>query len=196
MSESPTKLLRPFFERPTLKVAPELIGKRLVFESPDGRLSARIVEVEVYIGLDDPACHAARGKTSRNAPMFGPGGFSYVYFIYGMYNCLNFVTEPEGAPAAVLIRGAEPLHGIDLMRQNSPRLKSDHLLLAGPGRLCRSMGITTVHTNMNMENGCLFVEDTGECPDSIQSSPRVGIKEGTELLWRFYDVNSRSVSKV
>jgi len=169
---------------------------RLVFESSQGRLSARIVEVEAYIGQGDPACHAARGKTARNAPMFGPGGFSYDYFIYGMYNCLNFVTETEGLPAALLLRAAEPVDGIETMRFNSPRERKDVRLLAGPGKLCRSMGITTDHTNLDLTNSAIYLQDCGQPVKGVAKAPRVGIKQGTDLLWRFYDMNSPSVSRV
>ena len=120
MSARNHKLSRSFYSRPTLAVAADLVGKFLVYHSPTGRLSARIVEVEAYIGRDDPACHAARGMTDRNAVMFGLPGFAYIYFIYGMYHCLNFVTEPEGSPAAVLLRAAEPQEGQDIMTRLSP----------------------------------------------------------------------------
>ncbi|UCE23194.1 MAG: DNA-3-methyladenine glycosylase, partial [Candidatus Zixiibacteriota bacterium] len=109
------KLPRSFYNRPTIEVARDLIGKYIVYASTAGLMSARIAEVEAYIGKDDPACHAARGKTRRNAVMFGKPGFTYIYFIYGMYHCLNFVTEKEGHPAAVLLRAAEPCEGIDIM---------------------------------------------------------------------------------
>jgi DNA-3-methyladenine glycosylase len=104
------KLTRSFYLRPTLEVARELLRKTIVYRHRAGILAADIVEVEAYIGEDDPACHAAVGRTTRNAVMYGPGGFSYIYFIYGMYNCFNIVTEKTGLPAAVLVRAVEPVH--------------------------------------------------------------------------------------
>ena len=106
------RLKRSFFNRPTLTVAEELIGKYLVHNHDGRRMSGRIVEVEAYIGEDDPACNAASGLTKRNAIMYGPAGYAYIYFIYGMYNCLNVVTDRKGFPAAVLIRAAKPVEGI------------------------------------------------------------------------------------
>ena len=123
-----------FYNRSTLVVARELLGCNILFRNNDTLFSGRIVETEAYIGMDDPACHAAVGKTTRNAVMFGPPGISYVYFIYGMYNCLNVVTEEDGYPAAVLIRAIEPIKGIEVMQQNrnKTRLKD---LGSGPGKL-------------------------------------------------------------
>src|ERR1700722_12034729 len=127
------RLSRDFFSRPTLTVAQELLGKIMVFKGTAGL----ITETEAYIGQDDPACHAARGKTPRNAIMFGPAGFSYVYFIYGMYYCLNFVTEDEEVPAAVLIRGL-------MLIEPSP------LHLNGPGKICRHLSITRDHNAIDV----------------------------------------------
>lgn len=188
------KLPRSFYERPTLEVAPEILGKYLVHRTPEGTTAAKIVEVEAYIGQDDPACHAARGKTPRNAVMFGPPGVAYIYFIYGMYYCLNFVTEREGFPAAVLIRAAEPVAGVDIMRARYPG-KKDHELLSGPGRLCRALGLTRAQNGLDLTGEKLYLEDYAIVVSNIGSSPRVGIKVGAKRHWRFYDKDSRAVSK-
>lgn len=185
---------RSFYNRPTLEVASDLLGKYIVYESPDGRLSARIVEVEAYIGQDDPACHASRGQTKRNAIMFGPPGFSYIYFIYGMYHCLNFVTEDEGKPAAVLLRAAEPSDGVELMQQRSSKSRP-HELLNGPGKFCRAFGLNRSQNNCDLTNSELYLEDHQEKVPDIKQSHRIGIRLGADLLWRFYDGSSKSVSK-
>jgi DNA-3-methyladenine glycosylase len=127
------RLTRDFFNRPTVQVAQDLLGKIMVF----GSFGGIITETEAYVGQDDPACHAAKGITPRNAIMFGEAGFSYVYFIYGMYHCLNFVTEEEGFPAAVLIRGIQ-------------LIKPSPHLLNGPGKLCRHLGITRDHNGIDL----------------------------------------------
>lgn len=161
-------LPRSFFERSTLKVARELLGMRLHFKPHSGI----ITETEAYIGQDDPACHAAKGLTPRTKVMFGPAGFSYIYLIYGMYYCLNIVTEKEGFPAAVLIRGV-------LWDQTSQHLN-------GPGKLCRAWQITKEHNNMNMcAMSEYFAITEGSPPLDIQVTSRIGIKVGTEHLWRF-----------
>ncbi|MBA3814035.1 MAG: DNA-3-methyladenine glycosylase [Alphaproteobacteria bacterium] len=161
-------LNRAFFDRSTLTVAQQLLGKIMVF----GNAAGLITETEAYIGQDDPACHAARGKTPRNAVMFGPAGFTYVYFIYGMYHCLNFVTEGEGSPAAVLIRG------LMLIEPSS-------LHLTGPGKLCRHLGITRDHNGIDIATSPFFyVKDSPFSPD-FEATPRIGITKGQEKLWRF-----------
>ncbi len=176
-------------------MAEEIIGKFLVYRSPRGRLAARIVEVEAYIGQDDPACHASRGMTPRNRPMFGPPGHSYIYFVYGMYHCLNFVTEPENQPAAVLLRAAEPVSGMEIMRELSPG-KDGYHLLNGPGKFCRSFGLTTDQNELDLTGNVLYIEDRNYTVSNINRSPRIGIKEGTERLWRFYDAGSPAVSRM
>ncbi len=188
------RLTRSFYDRPTLEVAGDLIGNQIVYESPKGRLSARIVEVEAYIGQDDPACHAARGKTERNAVMFGPPGFAYLYFVYGMYHCLNFVTEQAGFPAAVLLRAAEPVDGLDLMRANSPG-QPDFRLLSGPGKFCRSFGLTREQNGLDLTGSEIYLEGDSSTTTNIEQSSRIGIKVGTELLWRCYDADSPALSK-
>lgn len=162
------RLKRDFFERPTLTVAEELIGKTMVFRGTP----AVITETEAYVGEDDPACHAARGKTQRNAVMYGKAGITYVYFIYGMYHCLNFVTEAEGFPAAVLIRGVRA-DGVNDKKLN------------GPGKLCRFFGITKEHNGEDLTVGDgFYVADTG-LTLPFKRTPRIGISAGTEKLWRF-----------
>lgn len=188
------KLPRSFYSRPTLQVAADLIGKHIVYNSPVGRLSARIVEVEAYIGHDDPACHAARGMTGRNAVMFDKPGFTYIYFIYGMYHCLNFVTEPSGTPAAVLLRAAEPRLGLDVMRTNSPRQKDDRLL-AGPGKFCRAFGLTRQHNGLDLTGRTIYLEDHHDQPGNIIRTPRIGINHAVERPWRFFDPGSAAVSR-
>jgi len=192
MAASVRKLKRAFYLRPTLDIARDLIGKFLVYRHDDEYLAARLVEVEAYIGEDDPACHAAVGKTARNEMMYGPGGYSYIYFIYGMYHCLNVVTEQKGFPAAVLIRGAEPVDGLDYMRQNygsdRPRITN------GPGKLCRAFGLSREHNGLDLTGPVLYIEDRGYHAGRIEISPRIGIKKGTAKKWRFFDPDSAYVS--
>ena len=183
---SADKLSREFYLRPTLEVARDLLGKVLVYKNSSRITSARLVEVEAYVGEDDPACHAAAGCTSRNEIMYAEGGRAYIYFIYGMYYCLNVVTERKGFPAAVLLRGAEPLDGISYMKSNFPP-NYRHRLADGPGKLCRAFKLTRRQNGLDLTGNSLFLEDRGYRPDKIVATPRVGIKKGTEKLWRFVD---------
>ncbi|MFQ5498332.1 MAG: DNA-3-methyladenine glycosylase [Candidatus Zixiibacteriota bacterium] len=194
MPESHHRTLpRSFYDRPTLDVAADLIGKQIVFNRSDGRLAARIVEVEAYVGQDDPACHAARGQTKRNAVMFGRPGHAYIYFIYGMHHCLNFVTEREGFPAAVLVRAAEPSEGENLMR-GSAIDKFRPELLRGPGKFCRAFDLTREQNGVDLCGGCLFVAESPLSTVRVGRSTRIGIRTGVDLLWRFYDEESPAVS--
>ena len=188
------KLRRSFFDRGTVDVARDLLGKVIVYNSPQGRMSARIVEVEAYVGQEsDPACHAARGKTARNAVMFGPPGHAYVYFIYGMYHCLNFVTERAGFPAAVLLRAAEPIEGAEIMiRPDS--VKKPELALAGPGKFCRALGLTKDQNGLDLTGGDLYLEHRFDREIAVEQTSRIGISTGKELPWRFFDRNSIAVS--
>jgi DNA-3-methyladenine glycosylase len=188
------KLGREFYLRPTIKVAHDLLGKFLVYKSGQNLLSARLVEVEAYIGENDPACHAAVGKTKRNKVMYGPGGFSYIYFIYGMYYCLNVVTENEDVPAAVLIRAAEPVEGIELMRQRYDKPDANKLT-NGPGKLCKAFNLTRKDNGLDLNGDKLYLENRGHKVSKIERSQRIGIKKGVDKLWRFYDSNSAFVSK-
>jgi len=189
------KLTRSFYARPTLEVAPDLLGKYIVYQSPVGKLSAKIVEVEAYIGQDDPACHAARGRTQRNAVMFGPPGFAYIYFVYGMYHCLNFVTAPESSPAAVLLRAAEPEEGKEIMSRLSPG-NSGCDLLNGPGKFCRSFGLTKDQNGLDLTGNRMYLEDRLVAVTQIGQSTRIGVSDGADRQWRFYDRDSKAVSKL
>jgi len=186
---------REFYVRNTLDVARHTLGKLLVRVQNGVCLSGRIVEVEAYIGEDDPACHARFGRTERNDVMYGVGGFSYVYFIYGMYNMLNIVTEAEGYPAAVLIRALEPVVGIDDMRARRS-VKSDVDISNGPGKLCRAMDIGTSHSGLDMTRGELFVANLEWDTFHIGESPRIGIKNGLDRKWRFFVKGNRYVTPV
>jgi DNA-3-methyladenine glycosylase len=194
------RLRRDFYDRATLTVARELIGKVLVHQTPEGRMSGVIVETEAYIGEDDPACHAAPGPTRRNRPLYGPPGFSYVYLNYGIHFLTNVVTEREGAPAAVLLRALEPLDGIALMRTRRSRMGADpagiatHDLCRGPGNLSRALGIGLSENWLDLEGNRLFLEDRGYAPGMIGWGPRVGLTVGTEHEWLCFVVGSRAVS--
>lgn len=191
-------LPREFYSRPTLEVARDLLGKVLVRELPEGRVALRIVETEAYIGENDQACHASKGLTLRNKVMFGEPGHAYVYLIYGMYNCLNLVTERNGYPAAVLIRAGEPIEGGEIMAALRPNCKKPHDLASGPGKLCSATGITRALNGADVcSKGALYVED-GPSVRNVVACPRIGVDyAGEDALrpWRFYDKNSPCVSK-
>ncbi|MFZ5979486.1 MAG: DNA-3-methyladenine glycosylase [Candidatus Zixiibacteriota bacterium] len=189
------KLTRSFYSRPTLTVAREILGKFIVYHTTEGKLSGRIVEVEAYIGEDDPACHAARGLTERNAVMFGPPGFSYIYFIYGMYHCLNFVTEKKGFAAAILLRAAEPDEGAAIMKKHSPKAARKIDLLNGPGKFCRSFGLTRRQNGLDLIGDTLYLEDRDGPKVTIGQSRRIGIRDGRDKLWRFFDRDSRALTR-
>ncbi|HXE80055.1 MAG TPA: DNA-3-methyladenine glycosylase [Vicinamibacterales bacterium] len=193
------RLRRAFYDRPTLVVAKELLGKVLVHRTPEGVTAGRIVEVEAYIGEDDPACHAAPGPTPRNRPLYGPPGFSYVYLNYGMHCLTNVVTEPKGSPAAVLLRALEPLEGIDLMRRRRARAgaaeTADADLCRGPGNLSRAMGITLAQNWLDLVEGDgLYLEDRGGSVGPIAWSTRIGIRVGADRPWRCFVRDSPAVS--
>ena len=184
------RLERDFYRRGTLTVARELLGKRLVRVVDGWRLSGLIVEVEAYIGEDDAACHAARGRTPRNETMYGPPGHAYVYFIYGMHHCLNAVTEEEGFPAAVLIRALEPLEGLEIMRRYRPG-KPDGELTNGPAKLCQALAIDRSFNRVDLcTSEALFIEEGRMVAQGeIAASPRIGIKADAlarSVPWRFY----------
>ena len=197
-SDNRRRLERDFFRRDTVEVARDLLGRRLVRVVDGERLSGRIVETEAYVGQGDEACHASAGRTKRNASMFGPPGHAYVYFIYGMYYCLNFVTETAGFPAAVLIRALEPLEGVETMRENRDGRAE---LTSGPGRLCQALAIDKGLDGADLcaDDALLFVEEGVAIPDEqVERGPRIGVRGDEKALtipWRFYVQDNDHVSR-
>jgi len=180
------KLNREFYLQDTIVAARAVLGKVLVHNSPDGVMAGRIVETEAYLH-NDPACHASRGMTARNKVMFGEPGHAYVYFTYGFHYCLNFVTQPVGVPEAILIRALQPLEGIDLMKRN--RGKEDiHDLCSGPAKLTQAMAIDISLNGEDLLGDRLYVLDDGTDVGEIIARPRIGIKQATDKLWRFYPI--------
>jgi DNA-3-methyladenine glycosylase len=181
--------LRPsFFGRSVHSVAPDLIGATLLFADSGGI----IVEVEAYHHTD-PAAHSFRGQSERNAVMFGPPGFAYVYRSYGIHWCLNFVCEPEGSASAVLIRALEPSHGLVSMRRRRG-LADERVLCSGPGRLCEALGITGAHNGLALNRAPFRLLARDE-DVKILSGPRIGITKAVELPWRYGLKGSRFLSK-
>ncbi len=193
----PRPLKRSFYDRSTLKVAEELLGKVLVHRTPGGVAAGMIVETEAYIGEDDPACHAAPGPTNRNAPLYGPPGLAYVYLNYGIHYLVNAVTEAEGHPAAVLIRALHPVDGIALMKKR--RAPDGHHiddtdLCRGPGNLTRALGITIADNLLDLTSSTLTIEDRGLARGKLAWGSRIGIRVGLERPWRCWIAGHPSVS--
>lgn len=185
-------LPRSFYDRPTIEVGRELLGKILVH----GRTAGIIVETEAYLGGDDLASHSARGITNRTRVIFGPPGHAYVYFIYGMHECLNIVAEAEGKPGCVLIRAAEPLVGIEIMKKRRPAARSVEKLASGPGNLTRVFGITRAENGADLTRGALVVRRWAEEPKfKIQVTPRIGIRQCAEWPLRFTVAGNPAVSR-
>ena len=181
-------LRRSFFARSVHDVAPDLIGVTLLVDGVGGP----IVEVEAY-DHEDPAAHGYRGRTERNASMFGPPGHAYVYRSYGIHWCLNFVCEPENVAAAVLIRALEPGFGLELMRSRRG-IDDDRLLCAGPGRLCQALGLTREHDGLALDRPPFRLEPR-EAEPEIARGPRIGITRASERPWRYGLAGSRYLSR-
>ncbi|MGO9481934.1 MAG: DNA-3-methyladenine glycosylase [Candidatus Kryptoniota bacterium] len=191
-----------FYQRDTLELVPEILGKVLVRKANRKVLAGRIVEIEAYIG-NDPASHASKGMTERNKVMFEAGGVAYVYFTYGMHFCFNIVTDKKGFPAAFLVRAIEPIAGIDEMKKNrnldpagegTAAMKN---LTNGPAKLCKALG---VDRKLNGENLCgekLFLADDGFVvhKNEIGNSTRIGIRVGREVKWRYFLKGNKFVSR-
>jgi DNA-3-methyladenine glycosylase len=191
-------LTRDFFNRETTIVAKDLLGKIMTVNHSGKILAGKIVEVEAYLGINDPGSHSFRGKTKRNATMFGPAGVSYIYQIYGIYFCYNVTTDCEDVPAAVLIRALEPLNGIEIMKKN--RGKEDLKdLLSGPAKLVQAMGITKEMDGTSAVNGPVrFYEKTGEYREKsfeIVQTTRIGLSQGQDLKLRFYIKDNPYISR-
>ena len=201
-------LTRSFFSRDPRRVARELLGKLLIRNRGRKVLAGRIVEVEAYLGVSDPAAHAAAGMTPRNRVLFGPPGHAYVYFIYGQYFCLNVSCQPEGEAGGVLFRALEPLAGLREMARarGLPQAAQQHLessvaakrkLAAGPGRLCQAMGITRAHDNgkdLTSPRSGLWLADDGFRPRRILRTPRIGIKKAVKEKLRYIIADNHCIS--
>lgn len=188
-------LVRSFYERPTLEVARDLIGRTLLWRGGGGPMGGMIVEVEAYLGAEDPASHAFRGETARNRSMFGAAGHAYVYFTYGMHHCLNVVTGSAGTPHAVLLRALAPTTGLARWRAARPDLPLERMA-SGPGRLCRALGLDRSHDGLDLTGSALTV-GAGKRPPprgAIASGPRIGIRLAQEAPYRFWLAGHPAVS--
>ena len=192
-------LPRSFYARDSLELAPELLNKLLVTRTEDGvRLAARIVEVEAYRGSDDAGSHAYRGVTPRTTVMFGPPGHLYVYFTYGMHWCANVVATKDGDAAAVLLRAAAPVDGIEVMRERRVKARRDRDLLAGPARLCQAFGISGADNGVDLVRGPVRLYDDGVPPPAeIGVSTRIGLAvgRGDDHLWRSFVPGDPNLSR-
>ncbi|MDE3229530.1 MAG: DNA-3-methyladenine glycosylase [Chloroflexota bacterium] len=189
-------LPRAFYDRPTLTVARDLLGKLLLRRTADGVVGGVIVETEAYVSAIDPAAHGFRGQTPRNRSMFGAPGRAYVYRSYGIHYCLNVVTEGEGVAAAALIRALRPLVGLELMRARRGERIADRDLARGPGRLCQALALTTTDDGADLLGPALWLaEAPGQAPaPRIAATPRVGISQAADWPWRFVVVGDAYVS--
>jgi DNA-3-methyladenine glycosylase len=194
-------LPRHFFTRDPETVGWELLGKLLVRRSGKTPLVARIVEVEAYLGIDDPAAHSASGRTARNAVLFGPPGLVYVYFIYGNHYCFNVSCLPDGVAGGVLVRALEPVSGIKQMARNRDLAMSADLnlklLTSGPGRLAEAFGITRARDNgkdVTSRKSDLYIADDGFTPPRIATTRRIGIRKAVDLRLRYIVAGNRFVS--
>src|SRR5690349_18626077 len=188
-------LPKSFYDRDTEIVAREMLGTILECTTGDGTASGIIVETEAYIGEEDPACHAASGRTRRTEPLYGAPGLSYVYFIYGVHWCFNAVTRSEGLPSAVLVRALQPLKGIELMRERrGPRI-NDVNLTNGPGKLCEALGITGSMNAKLLQRGPLVIR-YGQPVDDIVVAKRIGITKAADWPLRYYIRGNPYVSRL
>ena len=187
----PKILPEKFYARDTITVAHDLLGKIV----RHGTAAGRIVEVEAYLGGDDLASHSARGLTNSTRVIFGPPGRAYLYLIYGMYDCLNFIAEAPGKAGGVLIRALEPVEGIEEMRERRPKAKRLEDLCSGPGKLTRALGITRELNGADVtKRGVLTVLDAPPVA-AFTTTPRIGITKCVDWPLRFYETGSRFISK-
>jgi DNA-3-methyladenine glycosylase len=192
----PSKIPRSFYLRSTLRVAKDLLGQLVVRKYNGKKLVGRIVEVEAYRGSIDPASHAYRGRTKRNEVMFWEGGHLYVYFTYGMHFCANVVTREAGIAEAVLIRGVEPVAGLEVMERLRGKDVSTIDLTNGPAKFCRAFGIKRKQNGVSLLGNEIYLSRGRRVTKSrIGVSTRVGIRTGIEKRWRFYEKGNRWVSK-
>jgi DNA-3-methyladenine glycosylase len=192
-------LPRAFYDRDPRLVGPDLLGKILVRRQDGKVITGRIVEVEAYLGSDDPAAHASIGKTLRNAVLFGPPGYAYVYFIYGNHYCLNVSCLPDGTPGGILFRALEPLEGIKEMFKLRGIAETVDLrrLTSGPGRLAAAFGITRERDNgkdLTDAQADLYIADDGSLPPRVLITKRIGITKAAEMPLRYIVAGNRFVS--
>ena len=193
-----TRLLdRSFYDRPTIDVAPDLLGKVIVHKVAGQIVAARIVETEAYLGKGDLAAHSSRGRTTSTRVIFGPPGHAYIYLCYGQYECLNLITEPDDRAGCVLIRAAEPLLGIDEIQRRRPNAQRPRDLTSGPGKLTLALGITRLRNGDDVTRGALTVRAMlRPKPFEIVTTTRVGISVSRDLPCRFYIKDNDFVSKL
>ncbi|MHB9754618.1 DNA-3-methyladenine glycosylase [Streptomyces sp. BYX5S] len=194
-----TPLGREFFDRPVLDVAPDLLGRTLVRNSPDGPIEVRLTEVEAYDGANDPGSHAFRGRTARNDVMFGPPGYVYVYFTYGMWHCMNLVCGEEGRASAVLLRAGEITAGAELARKRRLSARHDKELAKGPARLATALGVDRALDGTDAcattDSALTVLHGTPVPADQVRNGPRTGVSgEGGVHPWRFWVANDPTVS--
>ena len=179
-----------FLDGPVLEVAARLLGAVL----RSGEVAVRITEVEAYDGPHDPGSHAFRGKTARNAVMFGPSGRLYVYFTYGMHHCCNVVCGPDGTASAVLLRAGEVVDGLDVARSRRPGAV-DRDLARGPALLCRVLGIATSDDGTDLSTGAIRLQPPAAEPEAVETGPRVGLRLAADRPWRFWLAGDPTVSR-
>lgn len=192
-----TEKLKKILEQGAVEAAPQLLGWVIERRFNEGLVRLKIVETEAY-RQDDPASHSFRGQTPRTAPMFKAGGILYVYFTYGIHYCMNFVAGQAGFGEAVLIRAAEPLEGIDIIRSHRLGVTKDNQLTNGPGKLCQALGIhSTEFSGLSFGPKTIGLQPPVNAlsSDDISLSPRIGVKQAVNTPWRFYIKNNPYVTK-
>lgn len=195
MKDGLPPLASAFYQYDTVSAARALLGRILCRETAEGLTAGRIVETEAYLSRD-PASHAFRGKTDRNAPMFGPPGRAYIYFIYGSHFCFNVVTAPAGTGEAVLVRALEPLYGLELMRRRRGKGSGPLHLTGGPGKLCRALDIDGSFNDHDLRRTPLWIAAGSEVETgAVMSGPRIGISRAAEKRLRFYIKDNKYVSR-
>jgi DNA-3-methyladenine glycosylase len=189
-------LPRAFFDRPVLEVAPDLLGRVLTHVAATGTVAVRITEVEAYAGAEDPASHCFRGRTARNAVMFGPPGHAYVYFTYGMHWCVNLVCGPPGLASAVLLRAGEVVAGVETARRRRPPARTDRDLARGPACLTQALALDRSHDGADVcgPGPLRATAGTGRGDATVLTGPRVGVRTGATRPWRFWLAGEPSVS--
>lgn len=189
-------LPKSFFARETELVARELLGKVLEADTGAGKCAGIIVETEAYVGEHDLACHAAVGRTRRTETLYGEPGRAYVYLIYGMYWCINSVTRQKGCPSGVLIRAIEPVIGVELMRARRPKVRNDHRLTDGPGKLCIALGIDGAFNGSSLQTGPVRIREGKVFSDrEVAITPRIGISKAVDWPLRWIVKSNPYVSR-